>query len=162
MTEKVTIAPFDGDQAAMREVADFYLEVQRDVEAAGQRTFDDILDTWQELKQLDTIYVRPGNFWVAHADTTQLVGCVGLRSLGEDNGLVGRFGVDAARRKQGIGTRLIRGLLNWASDNNFRELELDTNIKQDGLPLYERVGFVDTGEHPEDGIDGDIIMRLRM
>lgn len=141
----------------MREVADFYLGIQRKVEAAGIRDFPDIEDTWRQLQQLDVVFEHPGNFWVARTETAHLIGCVGLQSLGGGEGMVGRFGVDDAYRRQGVGTSLLDRLLQWARAESFESLTLETNAQQNGLPIYQRAGFIDTGRLAD---DGDMIMRL--
>ncbi len=154
-----TILPFAEADISTQEVADFYLSVQQGVEADGQKKFVDIREGWNELVHLDDVFVEPGNFWVAQKQF-QLVGCIGLRHLEANLGLLGRFGVDRSERRQGIGSALVSTLIAWARQQNFTELMLTTQPTQDGMPIYKRAGFAETEEFDE--YDGDAIMRIRL
>lgn len=132
MAESVTIASFQGDQADMAEVANFYLDIQREVQETTGRVFDDIWDTWHELKVFDQVYIPPGNFWVAHNEDEQLVGCVGLTDEGQNQGMVRRLGVDKSYRQRGLGSLLMGETLDWARNHDFTSLSLETSPKQDG------------------------------
>ena len=65
--------------------------------------------------------------------------------------------VDPAYRNQGIGTRMLHRALNVLCDKGFPELHLWRNDGERAAALYERLGFVPTGEveepHPH-GPDG--------
>jgi GNAT superfamily N-acetyltransferase len=156
--QTITIEPFNGGQAAMDEIAEFDLAIKQGVQAAGQKDFLDIRSGWRELKQLDRAYAAPGAFWVARdtqADNL-LVGCVGLKVLSGEGGLVGRLGVDERYRGYGIASRLMATLVDHAQDNGFTGLTLETGPKQHALTLYESLGFLIVGT----ASDGDHVMRL--
>lgn len=55
---------------------------------------------------------------------------------------VSEFGVDAACRRQGIGTRLFDFIKQYAAENGFDTIELDMwEFNEVALPFYESVGF---------------------
>jgi RimJ/RimL family protein N-acetyltransferase/SAM-dependent methyltransferase len=64
--------------------------------------------------------------------------------------------VDPAARGRGIGRRLVAGVLAWAQASGFPVIRLRVTIANEAaMRLYERCGFVDTGERAtlRDGSD---------
>lgn len=139
----------------MNEIADFDLVIKQGVVATTIKRYDDIRAGWRELQQLDVVYAEPGRFWVALDHTARLIGCVGLRSLGDSKGSVGRLGVELTQRERGIGSKLMTELVSYADESGFSELTLGTHTSQGVVGLYEKFGFVRTDELEG---DGDIVM----
>ena len=81
-----------------------------------------------------------GDGIVAVDETGQTVG-VGLRwSFGRDVGTIGLVLVAPERQGRGIGRALMKALI---ADSGSRALML--NATAEGLPLYEKLGFISTG-----------------
>ena len=60
------------------------------------------------------------------------------------SGQIGRMAVLAEYRKQGIGSAMLRRLLEIASDNNIDNLFLNAQV--DAIEFYKRLGFIEQGE----------------
>ena len=55
---------------------------------------------------------------------------------------IDEFGVDAAHRRQGIATAMIRFLTAWAKEADFDRVELNMwEFNQEALAFYEQAGF---------------------
>jgi RimJ/RimL family protein N-acetyltransferase len=56
--------------------------------------------------------------------------------------------VDIDHRRKGIGTALMRSLIDWAKENQLRRVELKVFVRNPGaIALYEKLGFVKEGLH---------------
>jgi ribosomal protein S18 acetylase RimI-like enzyme len=61
------------------------------------------------------------------------------------------IGVSAAARGQGVGTQLLRSLLDTARAQSFQRLSLSVDRQNPARALYERLGFHDAGiSDPDD------------
>jgi ribosomal protein S18 acetylase RimI-like enzyme len=55
--------------------------------------------------------------------------------------------VDPSARKIGVGRQLVESLVNWSRQRNARKMALQvTESNNEAVKLYERFGFVPTGE----------------
>ncbi|MCH3905291.1 MAG: GNAT family N-acetyltransferase [Lactobacillus sp.] len=65
-----------------------------------------------------------------------------LMNLGHRYGVLKKFFVDQAFRKQHIGSQLYKTLLNFAQEQDFQGIILDTpSVAEASHRFYERVGF---------------------
>jgi GNAT superfamily N-acetyltransferase len=81
-------------------------------------------------------------FFVAHEDDGTAVGCGGLRQLGEGVGEVKRMYVDPAWRGSGVALRILRALEDWAREQGWTSLRLETGDAQpDAIRFYTRSGY---------------------
>lgn len=78
---------------------------------------------------------------VAVAADGRVIGTVLMTPYGSDSGTINMVIVDEAERGQGLGRRLMQQAMTLAGD---RRLQLVAT--EDGLPLYENLGFRRTGE----------------
>ena len=60
------------------------------------------------------------------------------------SGQIGRMAVLQEYRKRGIGSAMLRRLLQIASDNNIDNLFLNAQV--DAIEFYKRLGFIEQGE----------------
>ena len=88
---------------------------------------------------------------------TMVLACEGNAIYGSGYGLldeqqtkVGRVGgmwIRPECRGKGVGTALVRALINWATNLSFESVELWAPSHEEGaLALYRKSGFVETGQ----------------
>ena len=70
-----------------------------------------------------------------------VVGAVTTVTYGDRLAWIGMMLVDAAHRRQGIGTALMEAALEYLDGRGVREVKLDATDM--GRPVYERLGFVE-------------------
>jgi GNAT superfamily N-acetyltransferase len=97
--------------------------------------------------QLETIYTNPGVLLVVTDEAGERLGCVGLRSLGEHDGVltgeVRRLYVRCVGRGAGLGRALMARLTEHALDAGFGRLVLNTiPTMSEAVSLYESLGYV--------------------
>ena len=81
-------------------------------------------------------------FFVAREDDGTAVGCGGLRRLGAEVGEIKRMYVDPARRGSGVASSILRTLEDWARDQGWTSLRLETGDAQpDAIRFYTRAGY---------------------
>jgi GNAT superfamily N-acetyltransferase len=92
-----------------------------------------------ELHQLEP---PTGTFVVAYDDAGVAVGCGGVRRHAEGVGEIKRMWVPPVRRGQGVSRVLLTALEDAARDLGFRELVLETGVRQpEAIALYESAGY---------------------
>jgi GNAT superfamily N-acetyltransferase len=81
-------------------------------------------------------------------DEERWVGMAGARWLDRSRGIVQLWGmwVEPERRGEGTGARLVTAVRGWAQSRDARFLRLGVIEHSPAIPLYERLGFIDTGE----------------
>ncbi|MFJ6216761.1 GNAT family N-acetyltransferase [Streptomyces sp. NPDC092296] len=81
-------------------------------------------------------------FLVARDDDGTPVGCGGLRRLEPGVGEVKRMYVDPARRGTGVAAQILTALEEWARDQGWTRLRLETGDAQpDAVRFYTRSGY---------------------
>lgn len=81
-------------------------------------------------------------FFVAHEDDGSAVGCGGLRALGAGIGEIKRMYVAPASRGSGVAPRILLALEEWARDQGWSSLRLETGDAQpDAVRFYTRSGY---------------------
>jgi GNAT superfamily N-acetyltransferase len=91
-----------------------------------------------------TYFAEKGTFLVARTEGGLLVGCVGLLPLERDVAKLRKMYVAAAYRGIGLGSALLRAILNEAGHRGFARVRLETMSRMhEALALYLRYGFVD-------------------
>jgi len=106
-------------------------------------THSDFLKPQDDLLVLEDFYVKAGgNFFVAQdADSSAIVGFVGLLNKGGGVGMIKRMAVIPEYHRQGIGTRLLKEAIAWAQEKGFQKLTLTTGDIEQAKPVYDRLGF---------------------
>ena len=83
-----------------------------------------------------------GNFWIAIEDE-EVVGTISLQNLGQGRGLLKSMYVHKEFRSKKIAYSLMNILLDFASENKYNKIELDTYKKfETAIKFYEKMGFV--------------------
>ena len=126
--------------ALERGVIDLILDIQRTefclkTDASDQPDLLDVANYYQ---------TSLGNFWVALSGN-EVVGTLGLRDIGNNQGALRRLYVKAPYRgqPQAVASQLLERLLQSATDADVRDIYLATTEKfAAALRFYEKNGFV--------------------
>lgn len=155
----IIIEAFKGDQRAMDEIAIKHLKIRRWQEATGQNKFRDIYDSQNDLKNIYSYYINGGGMFLVARDivTNEVVGFVALKNEGDGYGVGKRLAVLPEYQKQGIATRLLDELKQWALENNYIRFTLSTNTGEKALTLYKKLGCESYGFDDE---NQDYLMKL--
>jgi GNAT superfamily N-acetyltransferase len=88
-----------------------------------------------------------GGVYVA-IDEDSWIGMAAGHWFARERGVVQLWGmwVEPARRGEGIGERLVAAVRGWATTHGARFIRLGVIDGSPAIPLYERLGFVLTGE----------------
>ena len=109
-----------------------------------------------DLLDFDHHYGGPaGAFWVARS-RDHVVGSVGVERLPDGRAELHRLYLDATLRGRGVGRALVETVLEWCRGVGVHQLVLWSDTRFDRAHrLYERMGFVQTGERelPDDPND---------
>ncbi|XP_028716026.1 N-acetyltransferase 8-like [Peromyscus leucopus] len=106
--------------------------------------------------------VSGAGFWVAESGG-QVVGSVAAQPvkdppLGRKQLQLFRLSVSSQHRGQGIAKALVRTVLQFARDQGYSDVVLETSVIQQGaVSLYEAMGFQRTGLFLLDGIVGRVV-----
>jgi len=99
-----------------------------------------------DLKNIETFYQQNhGNFWVAICDD-EVVGTIALKSIDDGNAIIRKMFVkqEFRGREIGVSNSLLMILMQWAKENDFRNLYLGTTTKfLAAHRFYEKNGFIE-------------------
>ena len=132
------------------------------------RVFDEYGFNWSEEEEFwDFLgpqypYDPPrGQLWVIRGGADTVVGSVAVERLDERTAEFHRLYLDARLRGQGLGRRLLKTAECWAVDQGCSQALLwsDTNFL-DAHRLYERLGYVMTGERELHDLAGTVEYRF--
>ena len=83
-----------------------------------------------------------GGFWIALNEVNEVVGTIGLMNMKNGYGILKKFFVRQDYRKQKLGWKLYRQMLQFAFENNYTTLILDSpSIAAASHRFYEKNGF---------------------
>lgn len=134
-------------------IAEFQVADQPSVRALLEASMRERWVTFDPSANADLIDIaasfRDGVMFVAK-DGSAIVGCGGLVCENENTARVLRMSVAKKHRRQGIATALLQRLINYAAENGYGTVVLETTATwSDAVAFYERQGFVAVRE--EDG-----------
>lgn len=94
------------------------------------------------LDSLRVTIESANHIWCAY-ENEQCIGCALLTDIGSNGGLyIILFGVKETDQGRGIGTRLIKKIINWSHKHQRTFIYLHTEYEnQKAICLYEKVGF---------------------
>ena len=96
----------------------------------------------REIQGLPGAYAPPEGALLACWDSDLAVGCVAFKRLHEHACEMKRLFVPAMARGRGVGRLLVTDLLERARRAGYREMYLDTSIRQtEAIALYRDLGF---------------------
>lgn len=97
---------------------------------------------YTELEALETMYGPPSGALILARQENLVVGCVGLRDLGEGICEMKRMFVLPTHQEKGLGTRLFEAFMETARELGYRSVRLDTVRRlKVALHLYQKAGF---------------------
>lgn len=65
-----------------------------------------------------------------------------LSDVNEDEIYIAELGISSKCRGKGIGSKVIRKVIDWAEENDFKKVKLDADFRNTGAKrLYEKLGF---------------------
>jgi GNAT superfamily N-acetyltransferase len=104
-----------------------------------------------DLRRIEEEYLSPGCcFWVAE-DGERLVGMTAIRRIDKETARLRRMRVTGGWRRRGVGQMLLETAERFCREAGYRRLILDSTEQQTAAHrLYQRNGFVRTGEHMVD------------
>nr|WP_026682108.1 helix-turn-helix domain-containing GNAT family N-acetyltransferase [Priestia megaterium] len=99
--------------------------------------------------------------WIAES-CGQFAGCIGLVNDGSETGQLRWFLVNPAFQKKGVGTQLIKSLVQYCKEHNFERIFLWTvSDMVTARPLYKKFGFEITEEKEEKSLWGSTLIEER-
>jgi N-acetylglutamate synthase-like GNAT family acetyltransferase len=124
-----------------QEIIDLILSIQQ-VEFGIPIT----LESQPDLKNIPSFYQQDaGNFWIATIEN-KVAGTIALLDIGNSHGALRKMFVhkDYRGKEYGVGQTLLNTLLQWAGQNNFKEILLGTTEKFIAASrFYEKNGFTE-------------------
>jgi GNAT superfamily N-acetyltransferase len=95
-----------------------------------------------ELASLEQMYGPPSGCMILARDGDEVVGCVGLRALGDGYCEMKRMFVLPSHQGKGIGSLLLTRFMEMADVLGYQYVRLDTIPRlQEALRIYRRAGF---------------------
>ena len=99
-----------------------------------------------ELLDIETHYFKQGGyFWLAIDDNDRVIGCIGLK-INNDYGEIKRLFILPNMKRQGIGSKLLNTLEDFAKKNMIKILKLhlgDIEHYQESRFFYSSKGFIE-------------------
>lgn len=103
-----------------------------------------------DLRNIPEVYQKnSGNFWVA-IDNGNVVGTIALSDYSNGRGYLQRFFVKKELRRQGVGSKLLEVLLDFAKGENYKEIFLSTWDNMSGNNFYIKHNFQKIDFLPEE------------
>ncbi len=102
-----------------------------------------------DLRDIEGVYLGEGShFWVAE-QAERLTGMAAVLREDAETARLRRMRVTAASRRKGLGQRLLEIAEEFCRAHGYRRIVLDTTDRQQAAQrLYEKNGYVRTGERP--------------
>lgn len=98
-----------------------------------------------ELNNLKNIYEPPKGTILIVKAVEEIVACVALKPIEENNCEMKRLYVKPAYRGNGLGQKLVESLIEFATLNKYNKMKLDTLVSlKEAVILYKKMGFVET------------------
>lgn len=107
-----------------------------------------------ELLNLDTIYKPPKGTIILVKNKDEIVACVAIKPIEENNCEMKRLYVKPEFRGLGIGEKLVNELIDFAKAANFDKMKLDTLTRLTAaVKLYRKFGFIETKPYVYNPLD---------
>jgi putative acetyltransferase len=117
----------------------------------------------EEVRSLPGVYAAQGGALLVAFDSTEPAGTIALRRLGANSGEVKRLYLRPKYRGHGLGRRLLKAVINRATDVSYECLYADTlPSMMEALSLYERVGFERVEAYSNTPTPGAIYLKLKL
>ncbi len=101
-----------------------------------------------ELNDLSAKYTPPEGRLLGAVLDGEIVGCVAYHKLTTERCEMKRLFVREGYREHHAGSKLIEAIINFAREDGFREIVLDTITPlESAIRLYKKFGFVETAPY---------------
>ena len=91
---------------------------------------------------------NPLSLWIVAVDGDKVAGYVGSQAVLDEADMM-NLAVDATYRRQGIGSQLVRSLIDKLRQNSVVKLTLEVRASNlSAISLYESLGFAQVGRRP--------------
>jgi len=133
------------------------------LEYASSLGFDLCFQSFEnELAGLPGNYALPSGVLLLGLSNDQAAGCVALHRLEDGVCEMKRLYVRPQFRGTGIGSQLVRRVIESAVAMGYKRMRLDTvaDQMQDALRMYRRLGFLEIEPYRENPIPGALYMEL--
>ena len=129
------IQPFDGDVSSFGEIFIPWLK-----QITGKEPEPEDIEA---VTQLDKFYIQPGGMVFYAWLNNQVVGCVAVKRLDDENFEFCKLVVLESGRGLGLGKRLVERCISYSKENGGKRLYLQTFNRLDlAIRMYERMGFL--------------------
>lgn len=115
-----------------------------------------------DFRNIPKVYqVSNGQFWLLYS-YERIIGMIALKSLSDTVGEVKRLNVHPNYRGSGYGDMLFKHLIEYAKENGFSKLRLDSRREfNPAYGLYLKYGFNEIPRY-NDNPNADIFMELKL
>jgi GNAT superfamily N-acetyltransferase len=142
---EIHLAEEDRDLDAVRRLFHSFLAWHRERHTEDLALIDAYFDdeAWErELAALPGVYDPPDGALLIAREADVALGCVGLKRLDGDSCEMKRMFVSPVARGGGVGRALADAVVARARDAGYRQMFLDTSIRQtEAITLYRALGF---------------------
>lgn len=117
----------------------------------------------EELEHFPDKYREPEGAFLVARDGEAVVGCVGLKKIGEGICEMKRLFVKDEYKGQGIGKGLADAIVREAKNKGYSRMRLDS-LKRMGtaVALYKKLGFKEIGQYVENPIDDAVFLEKEL
>lgn len=120
-------------------------------------------DFEQEMATFPKQYSLPGGHLLVAQYENEIVGCVGLRNIGDNICEIKRMYVQPSYRDKGLGRELAEAVISEARGMGYTCMRLDTiPSMESAIHLYISLGFRDIAPYRLNPIDGARYLELRL
>jgi GNAT superfamily N-acetyltransferase len=117
----------------------------------------------EEVANLPGDYAPPRGRLLLAREGDDVVGCVALRPLADDNCEMKRLYVRPAYRSLGVGRRLVEAIIAEAKEIGYRRMRLDTMLKLAAArQLYRTLGFRPIKRYNDNPIEAVEFLELNL
>ena len=117
----------------------------------------------EELAHFPEKYREPEGAFLVAREGDKVVGCVGIKKIGDGTCEMKRFFVKDGYKGRGIGKRLVDEIIKEAKCRGYSRMRLDSLKRMDrALILYRKFGFEAIGQYVENPIEDAVFLEKKL